>query len=76
MPMPREDAHTKAARYVTEGRLVVSRVDKRIVEATCRGDGRVYRLGRTARGWHCDCAAMGRCSHLVALGLVVAIDSS
>lgn len=71
--MPREDARIKAARYVCEGRLIVTRVDKRTVEATCRGDGRVYHLGRTARGWHCDCPSPGRCSHLLALGLVVAI---
>lgn len=73
--MPREPADAKAARYLAEGRLIVSRVDHRTIDATCRGDGRVYRLGRDARrGWHCDCPCTTRCSHLLALGLVVAVE--
>jgi len=70
----REDAAAKGRRLLTEGRLVVERVDGRRIEATCRGDtAAVYRLGfgREAEWW-CECPALGRCSHLVALQLVVA----
>lgn len=73
--MPRESADTKAARYLAEGRLVVTRVDGNLVTATCRGDGQIYVLGRDQRGWYCTCPALGRCSHLLALGRVVALTA-
>ncbi len=70
--MPRENAATKARRYVSEGRLVVDLVANGEVRARCRGDGAIYRLGYRNGRWACSCPALGRCSHLVALGLVVA----
>jgi hypothetical protein len=72
--MPRENPEAKARRYLGEGRLIVTRVDHRTIEATCRGDGHTYRLGRDHCGWHCTCPAKTRCAHLVALGLVCSID--
>ena len=71
----RESAAVKARRYLAEGRLVVRELDERAgtVRASCRGDGAVYGLGRDARGWSCSCPAVGRCAHLLALGLVVAL---
>ena len=71
----RENAAAKARRYLAEGRLLLERVDRRQVVATCRGDGTVHRLGWTRNaGWTCTCEARGRCSHLLAVGLVVAVD--
>jgi hypothetical protein len=72
---PREDAAAKGRRYLAEGRLVVRAVDEiaGTVRAACRGDGAVYALGRDRGGWFCSCPARGRCAHLVALGLVVAV---
>jgi hypothetical protein len=68
----RENAATKGRRYVCEARLVVRQVDGRTVQAECRGDGMTYALGfTTERGWYCQCPALGRCAHLIALGLVV-----
>jgi len=72
-------AEQKAHRLLTEGRLTVERVDEVIV-ASCRGfsTGEVYRLGfdpRDGGQWRCTCEANSkfhrRCSHLMALQLVV-----
>ena len=73
---PRENAAAKGRRYLAEGRLVVRAVDERAgtARAVCRGDGAVYALGRDGGGWFCSCPARSRCAHLVALGLVVALD--
>jgi uncharacterized Zn finger protein len=74
---PRENAAAKGRRYLTEGRLAVRAVDERAgtVRAACRGDGTVYALGRDRGGWFCSCPTRGRCAHLVALGLVVAVET-
>ena len=71
----RENAATKARRYLVEGRIVLDRLDPNGVTATARGDGQLYRMGWDHnRGWWCTCEARSRCSHLMALGSVVAID--
>ena len=67
----RENVETKGRRYLTEGRLTVEFAVGREIRASCRGSGAVYALGLDEeRGWYCGCLARGRCSHLVALGLV------
>ena len=73
----RESAEAKANRYITQARLTVEYAVNDLhgwhVRATCRGDGAVYELGfEEASGWWCSCPALTRCSHLLALGLVVA----
>ena len=68
----RENAEVKGRRYVAEGRLLVEHVDARTIRARCRGNGAVYGLGRNRGSWFCDCPALGRCCHLVALQLVTA----
>jgi hypothetical protein len=79
--MPVETKQTKAHRILTEGRLVIDRVDPGgLVVATCRGmSGEVYTLGWDNRGrgrWGCTCEASREfhrtCSHLTALQLIVA----
>jgi hypothetical protein len=72
----RENADTKGARYLSEGRLRVLNVDEDdgVVMAECRGDGAIYSLGRDERGWFCGCPARGRCCHLKALGRVVVME--
>lgn len=70
----RENATTKAHRYLTEGRLIVTTVVGNQATATCRGDGAIYQLevhGDTAT---CTCPAKGRCAHLIALGHVTATN--
>jgi uncharacterized Zn finger protein len=68
----RETVTAKAARYLAEGRLVVTGVDGDHVTATCRGSGEgCYQLGHRAGGWWCSCPVRGtRCCHLLALQLV------
>jgi hypothetical protein len=77
--MARENAHDKARRYLTEGRLRVLRVDpgpqmrRDAIFAQCRGDsGEYFRLGYDAAlgEWRCSCSARSECSHLKALKLV------
>jgi uncharacterized Zn finger protein len=70
----RENAAVKARRYVAEGRLTVELVADGEVRARCRGDGAIYRLTYEDGRWSCTCPALGRCSHLMALGLVVVAE--
>lgn len=69
------NAEDKGRRLLTEGRLTVEKLDGGLIVASCRGDsGEVYHLGFDPRGngeWRCTCVARGRCSHLIALQLVV-----
>jgi hypothetical protein len=66
----RENAEAKGRRYLAEGRLLVEHVDARTIRASCRGGGTTYALGHDGAAWYCDCPALGRSSHLVALQLV------
>ena len=70
--MPREAAHDKGRRYLTEGRLLLVSVSDDEIAARCRGDGEVHRLGfNGADRWWCSCEARtDKCAHLVALRLV------
>jgi uncharacterized Zn finger protein len=71
----RENALTKSARYLLEGRLEIQRVDHEVVVARCLGEeGDVYSLSWDAerRRWSCSCPAFGpRCAHVLALARVV-----
>ena len=74
-----EGIDAKGRRYLVEGRLLVERVDGGLVVASCRGDsGSIYHLGfdPRVREWRCTCPARGRCSHLVALMLVTAVQTT
>jgi uncharacterized Zn finger protein len=71
--MTRENAEAKGRRYLTEGRLLMLSAGERI-EARCRGNGEFYRLGYERGAWYCTCPAVGKCSHLVALQLVVMVS--
>jgi len=69
--MPRENFTAKARRLLAEGRVIVTHVDGRDVRAVVRGDSaEIYSVTHHAGTWACDCAALGRCSHVQALMLV------
>lgn len=73
----RENAHTKATRYLGEGRLVIRELDEDagVVQADVRGAGAVWTCGHDSTGWFCDCPARtDQCAHLVAVRLVVALE--
>jgi uncharacterized Zn finger protein len=71
-----ENAHAKGRRYASEGRLTIRELDEHagIVMGDCRGDGATYVVGRDESGWFCSCPARGRCAHMIAVGLVVAVE--
>lgn len=70
--MAREDFRTKGRRYASEGRLHVRLVDpvRKVIDATCRGNGDAYDLGYRRGYWWCSCPARSTCAHLAALQLV------
>lgn len=70
--MAREDAATKARRYLSEGRLHVLLVHKDRVFAECKGDGAIWHPVYARGRWGCDCpaGAARNCAHLRALRLV------
>lgn len=70
----RESAATKARRYLAEGRVIVTALDAHRVEAVVRGDAVLHSCSYHAGAWACSCEARGRCSHLLAVGLIVAVD--
>jgi hypothetical protein len=71
--MTREDAATKARRYITEGRLHVLLVHRDRIIAECHGDGAIWHPTYVRGAWRCNCPAGGarNCAHLRALRLVV-----
>jgi hypothetical protein len=70
--MVREDAATKARRLLTEARLTMLEITPTEVFAHVRGDsGIIYSCGYDHGRWYCDCEAKGKCSHIMALQLVV-----
>lgn len=73
--MPREDAATKARRYLTEGRLTVTSVANGRVRAVTRGDGAIWHQRYSAGAWTCDCPVVtDQCAHLRAVRLVCVVD--
>ena len=74
MPSAREPVEVKAARILREGRLTVLHRDGDHVTAECVGDTGIYELGHDPDRpgfWRCSCPSSGRCSHAIALMLVV-----
>lgn len=69
----RENAETKARRYLVEGRVQMVRVTPSTALANVRGDGAVFSVTAAPSRWTCNCPAVGRCAHQLAVGLVVAI---
>ncbi len=54
--------------------MIIASVVRNTVAASVRGDGVVHQVRHdSTRGWTCTCPAMGRCSHLLAVGLVVGL---
>ena len=72
----RENADTKVRRYLSEGRVQLVRVTSSTALAEVRGDGTVHRVTANPGCWSCTCPAHGRCSHQLAVGLVVALGGS
>jgi uncharacterized Zn finger protein len=71
--MFKENAPTKAMRYLIEGRCILRHVDGDRVVARVRGR-EVYDVEHQAgSGWSCSCPARTtRCAHVLAVSSVVA----
>jgi uncharacterized Zn finger protein len=68
----RENAPLKARRLLTEDRVTLRRIGPDAIVARVRGDSaREYLVVWDPTGWHCPCDAAGRCSHVLAVQLVV-----
>lgn len=72
--MGRENAATKAMRYLVEARVQLRVVTNRQVRAQVRGSGHLWDVAFDAYGWRCDCPARGDCCHLLAVRSVVVVD--
>ena len=74
--MTRENARSKATRYLIEGRIVITAVAPAHVTAIARGDGTLHRVTWHPHrgGWSCTCPARSDCAHLLAVRRVVAVD--
>jgi len=61
----------KAALLRQEARLQILFATDQVISARVRGDSGIYdvRWDRL-EGWHCTCAAWGRCSHVEAVASV------
>ena len=71
----REDAATKAGRYLVEGRIIIRSIAGDQVRALARGDGAIYTVTGDGAAWVCTCPTRShRCSHLLAVRRVVAVD--
>ena len=68
----KENAPTKAMRYLVEGRILIRLVTDSEVRAQVRGR-EIYTVEHApGRGWSCTCPARGRCAHRLAVAHVVA----
>jgi hypothetical protein len=68
----RENASTKAMRYLVEGRVQIAHCGPDGVQAFVRGSGHLHRVEhRSDQPWTCTCPAKSRCSHLLAVQHVV-----
>ena len=63
---PRE---LKAVRLVTDGRVRIQYDSPDCLAGMVWGDHGLYQTVSNPEGDHCDCAAYGKCSHIIALKL-------
>jgi len=66
-------AREKADRLLAEGRVIVTEVTKRHIDAVVRGDSGVRRVVYGGGQWRCSCPAWGGCSHVMAVQLVTSV---
>jgi hypothetical protein len=71
----REDRHAKAARLLVGGAVSVLEVTRHRCLATVKGDTATHAVTFDGDRWTCDCAAVGPCSHGLAVARVVAVHA-
>jgi hypothetical protein len=73
----RENAESKARRYLAEGRVRIIACDEAAstIVAEVRGTGAIYAAGHGPKGWACECDARSNaCAHILALKLVSVLE--
>ena len=73
----RENAVTKAARYLAENRVRILECheDTGILSAEVRGQGSVYVVSHDGDGWTCTCPARrADCAHVLACKAVTVFE--
>ena len=65
----------KAARLLVGGSVAIREVCAGHVLAHVEGDFGTYNVTRDGRRWSCDSAAVGPCSHALAVARVVAVHA-
>jgi uncharacterized Zn finger protein len=74
--MPRENAQAKAIRLLVQGRVSIIRADEHGIDALVKGDtAAFYRVSFRGR-WTCNCDALSRCSHALAVQRVTIAPGS
>jgi hypothetical protein len=71
--MPRENAQSKAHRLLVGGAVSVLEVSPHRCTASVKGDTATHAVTFDGDRWACDCAAVGPCSHALAVARVVAV---
>jgi hypothetical protein len=71
----RENAQTKAARLLAGGAVSVMQVSQHRCTASVKGDTATHAVTFDGDRWDCDCAAVGPCSHGLAVARVVAVHA-
>jgi hypothetical protein len=73
--MPRENAKSKAVRLLAGGAVSVLEVTHHRCTASVKGDTAIHAVTFDGDRWACDCAAVGPCSHALAVARVVAVHA-
>jgi hypothetical protein len=73
--MTREGARTKAARLLVGGAVSILEVSQHRCTASVKGDTATHAVTFEGDRWSCDCAAVGPCSHALAVARVVAVHA-
>lgn len=66
----RENKQAKAARLLTERRVIVVEAHGRYVSGWVRGDTGTYQVVHEAGMWSCPCDCRQICSHVIALQMI------
>lgn len=73
--MTREGARTKAVRLLAVGAVSILEVTQHRCTASVKGDTATHAVTFDGSRWACDCAAVGPCSHALAVAKVVVVHA-
>jgi uncharacterized Zn finger protein len=71
----RENARAKACRLLVGGAVSILEVREHRCTAVVKGDTATHAVVFDGLRWECDCAAVGPCSHALAVARVVGVHA-